>query len=142
MPGRAVRTLGTFIATDGSDWLFTDDPQQPFHAEAPIDGQYQQYLRQWLTGESGSARELAPHREPFALTPETFDRFKAKVVAIVNEHALSMRLRAAGFPTIDVEWLYDMLLQRPVEQILWQIPLPEMLRHTGQRRLRLGITPP
>ena len=141
VPRTAVQALGTFITSDGSDPFFSEDPQMPFSPHAPIDGQYQQFLRKWLTGD-GKADGMATHRSPFCLSSETFSQFKAKVVAIVNEHGLSVRLRKLGFPTIDVEWLYDMLLERPPGKIDWQTPVEEILRHTGARRQRLGITPP
>jgi hypothetical protein len=139
-PTAAIQTLGTFITADGSGDFFTTDPQHPFHPAAPIDTQYQRYLWQWLTGSGGATAEINCHRDAFAVTPETFGRFKAKSVAVVNEHGLSMRLRAAGYPTIDVEWLYDMLLTRgEADQ---RTPLADMLQYTAQRRERLGITPP
>lgn len=141
-PVRALQALGGFVTADGSESFFSADPAQPFHAQAPIDGQYQQYLLQWLTGDAGAAAEIDTHRAAFRLTPESFERFKAKVVAIVNEHGLSARLRKFGFPIVDVEWLYDMLLARSVEEIDWKTSVDDMLRHTAERRQRLGITPP
>lgn len=141
-PRRAIQSLGSLVTTDGSGNFFSQDPQHPFGPGAPIDAQYQQYLWQWLTGGDGSAAEINSHRDSFRLTPETFERFKAKAVACVNEHALSVRLRGAGFPTLDTEWLYDMLLTRPPEQIDPCTPLAEILGYTAQRRQRLGIAPP
>ena len=140
LPRRAVQALGTLVTTDGANF-FGADPQSPFSPQAPIDRQYQQYLQQWLSG-GGEADGMAVHRSPFRLLPETFARFKGKALAIVNEHGLSVRLRKLGFPTIDVEWLYDMLLQRPSDQIDRQTPVEEIVQYIAQRRQRLGITPP
>jgi hypothetical protein len=141
-PAAAIRALGSLVTADGSGTFFTDDPRRPFHPAAPIDQLYQQYLWQWLTGSGGAAAEINCHRDPFAVTAETFDRFKAKAVAVVNEHGLSVRLRTAGCPTVDLEWLYDMFLTHAADTIAPQTPMAEMLRYTGERRVRLGITPP
>jgi hypothetical protein len=139
---RGIQAIGTFVTANGAETFFSDDPKRPFHPQAPIDLQYQQYLLRWLTGREATAADIGAHRSPFELTAATFGQFKAKVLAIVNEHGLSVRLRKCGFPTIDVEWLYDMLLQGGAQRIVWNTPLNEMLQYTTQRRARLGIVPP
>jgi hypothetical protein len=139
---RAIQALGSFVTADGTDRFFSDDPKSPFHPQSPIDLQYQQYLLRWLTGGEGTAVEIGVHRTPMGLNAANFERFKAKALAIVNEHGLSIRLRRLGFPSVDVEWLYDMLLQAEAERIAWNTPIDEMLQYVALRRARLGITPP
>ena len=48
--------------------------------------------------------------------------FEQKAMAILNEHLLGVRLRAAGCRTIDVTWLSGLLARRRTRVIDWDTP--------------------
>jgi hypothetical protein len=68
---------------------------------APLSANYQKYILTYLT--RGGAGEGWHSR--FDLTMDTLAHFEAKAAAILNEHMLTIRLRAQGCPIIDATWL-------------------------------------
>ena len=102
LPVHELMMLGSLVSLRDPAVFFTDDPSAPFRADAPLDETYRQNILGWLTG-SGTGQETAWHSR-FDLTAETLPRFRAKAMAILNEHALTIRLRAQGCATLDATW--------------------------------------
>lgn len=110
VPTASLRRLGAITSLlDGAQW-FSNDPEAPFLAEAPLDERFRANIIGWLTG-SGTGQDTEWHSR-FGLNDETLPFFKAKALAILNEHALSVRLRAQGTATVDATWLYSLLQQK------------------------------
>lgn len=83
--------------------FFSGDPEAPFRPGAPLSENYRGYLLGWLTGE-GTGQGVVWHSR-FMLSQETLPQFQNKVVAILNEHMFSIRLRAQGCAMVDTTWL-------------------------------------
>ncbi len=73
------------------------------------------YIRSWLTGD-GTGQGVVWHSR-FDLSRETLPLFEAKVLAILNEHMLSVRMREAGYPICDVSWLRSRIDGSPGERL-------------------------
>jgi hypothetical protein len=90
---------------------------------------YRAQITGWLTGE-GTGQGTAWHSR-FALTSETLAFFEAKALAILNEHALSMRLYGQGTSMVDATWLSSALKSdrwggsRPMALYDWRQQLVE-----------------
>jgi len=117
VPLEAVQALRSVVSFERPEQLFTDDPSAPFRLDAPISKGLQEFIISWLTGE-GTGQGVVWHSR-FELSPETFPLFRAKTVAILNEHLFSLRLRELGYPVVDVGWLAGQLAEHPVEKIEW-----------------------
>ncbi|MEM7482400.1 MAG: hypothetical protein AAF481_14585 [Acidobacteriota bacterium] len=75
---------------------------QPFLPDAPISANLQKLLLEWLTHNVIAESQLEETwHSRFYLAPETFERFRDKVMAILREHLLSARLHALGVPCFD-----------------------------------------
>jgi hypothetical protein len=103
LPPAELKMLGSLVNVINQTALFTGDPTAPFRGDAPLSGNYQQYLLNWLTGD-GTGQGVQWHSR-FALSTDTLTFFQSKVVEILNEHLLSIRLRAQGCAMIDATWL-------------------------------------
>jgi hypothetical protein len=82
--------------------LFSGDPAAPFRADAPISETYRRYVMDWLLG-AGTGQGTEWHSR-FELTAGTLDFFERKVLAILNEQMLSIRLRTQGCALADTVW--------------------------------------
>lgn len=102
VPPHELMLLGSMVSLRDEDMFFTDDPAAPFRVDAPLSEDYQKFIQGWLTG-AGTGQGVTWHSR-FDLTEETLPRFRAKAMAILNEHALAIRLRAQGCATVDVTW--------------------------------------
>ena len=103
MPPAELKALGSFVsARHRRPWLSgcVDDP---FGPGSPLDDTYRRYLRSWLLGED-IGQGVTWHRK-LTLDEAGLEQFEQKALAIINEHLLSIRLRAAGCRVIDVTWL-------------------------------------
>jgi hypothetical protein len=103
MPPPELQLLGSLVSVRDGRAIFSDDPDSPFLPDAPLSKEYRANIVGWLTG-SGTGQGVEWHSR-FDLTDDTLPYFKAKALAIMNEHALSMRLRAQGCAMVDVTWL-------------------------------------
>jgi hypothetical protein len=103
IPPTELRLLGSLCSLKAYPRLFSGDPAEPFAEGAPVSAQYQRYILDWLTGE-GTGQGVTWHSR-FELTKESLPNFEAKCLAILNEHALTMRLRSQGCAVIDAHWL-------------------------------------
>jgi hypothetical protein len=86
---------------------FSGRVEDPFADQSPIDDTYRRYLIDWLLGED-IGQGVTWHRA-LTLDADGLESFEQKALAIINEHLLSIRLRAAGCPLVDVTWLSGIL---------------------------------
>jgi len=98
-----LKMLGSLVSVAEPGALFTGNPAAPFREDAPLSENYRRYLLSWLTGE-GTGQGVEWHSR-FVLSQDTLPLFQNKVVAILNEHMLSIRLRAQGCAMVDATWL-------------------------------------
>ena len=103
LPPAELKILGSLVSVKEHAALFTGDPMAPFRSDAPLSENYRCYLIDWLTGE-GTGQGVQWHSR-FTLSHDTLSLFQDKVVAILNEHLLSIRLRAQGCAMVDATWL-------------------------------------
>lgn len=105
-PAELVR-LGSLVSVDDRAPFFSGDPEAPFRADAPLSPAFRRYVLDWLTGQDIGQGTSWHSRIP--LTRETLALFEQKAIAILNEHLLSIRLRAQGCLLVDVTWLAAVL---------------------------------
>lgn len=103
LPPAELLSLGSLVGIPDPSRLFSGDPEDPFLADAPISANYRRYILDWLTGE-GTGQGTVWHSR-FELGPDTLPYFEAKVLAILNEHLLTLRLRRQGCIPVDATWL-------------------------------------
>ncbi|MGA3318602.1 MAG: hypothetical protein ABSC64_19470 [Candidatus Korobacteraceae bacterium] len=103
LPPPELKMLGSLISVAEPVGLFSGDPEAPFRPDAPLSENYRNYLLGWLTGE-GTGQGVEWHSR-FPLSQKTLPQFQDKVVAILNEHMFSIRLRAQGCAMVDATWL-------------------------------------
>ncbi|MFE0758469.1 hypothetical protein ACFW16_31210 [Inquilinus sp. NPDC058860] len=104
LPPMELRRLGSLVSVGPAQRaaLFLGDPAAPFRADAPMSENYKRYVADWLLG-TGTGQGTEWHSR-FELTAGTLDFFEQKAVAILNEHMLSVRLRAQGCALADTTW--------------------------------------
>jgi hypothetical protein len=120
LPPEELRLVGSLVSICNRASFFSGDPDAPFRADAPLSANYQKYILDWLTG-SGTGQGVEWHSR-FGLTLKTLPFFEAKAAAILNEHMLSLRLRAQGCAMVDAIWLAVRRVQLPPGQPLGAIP--------------------
>ncbi len=77
-----------------------------------------------------------------ALDDENLPEFERKAMAILNEHLLGIRLRAAGCRTIDVTWLSGLLARAGVDSIDWNTAWWRQLADRDRHALRVNTLAP
>lgn len=103
LPVAELMALGTCVsAKDRARW-FSGRADQPFAEDAPLCGRFRQYITDWLLGQD-IGQGVTWHRT-LALDEAGLAVFEQKALAIINEHLLGIRMRAAGCRSIDVTWL-------------------------------------
>jgi hypothetical protein len=95
--------LGTPASVATGTAFFSGDATHPFRADAPLDEELRSNILGWLTGE-GSGQGAVWHSR-FDLDQNSLPLFEAKTLAILNEYALTIRLRAQGCTAVDATWL-------------------------------------
>jgi hypothetical protein len=135
LPPAELRILPTLrLSGDRSTW-FGGDPDDPFRADAPLSANYRRLIVEWLTGEDiGQGVRWHTRLE---LDAASLPAFEHKALAILNEHLLSIELRAAGCRNIDVTWL-STLLERG-EFVDWDMPWWEQLRQRDRGQVHVPI---
>lgn len=103
LPPAEVATLGSLVGISDPTAFFSGDPEHPFLPAAPLSETYRRYVTDWLTG-PGTGQGTAWHSR-FVLTSDTLPLFEAKVLAILNEQMLTIRLRRQGCAIVDATWL-------------------------------------
>ena len=131
LPPTELRMLGTLVSTrDRSEW-FSGDPSSPFRPDAPLSEEYKKLITDWLVG-NDIGQGVKWHTR-IALDDENLPEFERKAMAILNEHLLGIRLRAAGCRTIDVTWLSGILARHPANSVdlntSWWRQLADRDRH-------------
>lgn len=107
MPPAELAALGTLVSVRDAHRVFSGNPDDPFLPEAPLSQCYRQYIVEWLTG--GDIGQGVTWHSRLTPTADTLPVFESKALAILNEHLLSIRLRAQGCLLTDVTWLSAML---------------------------------
>ena len=107
-----LKKLGSLVSVNDeiAAAVFSGDPAAPFRAEAPLPESFKQHMLQSLAGD-------AP------LLTETLPSFRSKILQVLNEHLLTIRLRAQGCAMLDGSWLAtraETLL--PMQQPLGFVP--------------------
>ena len=128
LPPVELTMLGPLTSIAETQVFFSGNPEAPFRPEAPLSENYRGYLLAWLTGE-GTGQGVEWHSR-FMLTEENLPQFQNKVVAILNEHMFSIRLRSQGCAMVDATWLATRNRQlrrgKPLEAIpSWRKQLTE-----------------
>jgi hypothetical protein len=132
LPPTEVRLLGSFVSVADGKALFSDDSAEPFRLDAPLSASYRENIIGWLTG-GGTGQDTIWHSR-FDLSPERLALFRAKTLAILNEHALAIRLRAQGCVTVDATWLANEVAAAKSGEAFpralpdWRVQLAERLK--------------
>lgn len=103
LPPTELAMLGSLLSVTDPDVLFSGDPEAPFRLDAPLSANCREYLLGWLTG-AGTGQGVEWHSR-MRLSKDTLPVFQSKVLAILNEHMFSIRLRAQGCSMVDATWL-------------------------------------
>ncbi|HEY4301541.1 MAG TPA: hypothetical protein VGM73_11745 [Candidatus Didemnitutus sp.] len=129
---RSVTEWAHFRATDR---FFSHADAATFRPDAPLSPAYREHLAAWLTG-----AEIGGHRwhSPVGAGEAEIRRFQSKVLAIINEHRLSLHLREIGVPLVDFCWLH-------LQGVAANSDTPRIVAENEQlvvRRRHLGIPEP
>jgi hypothetical protein len=120
LPPAELATLGSLVCVNRPEELFSGDPEHPFRKDAPLSENYRQYILDWLTG-PGTGQGVIWHSR-FEVTSETLPHFQAKVLAMLNEQMLAVRLRRQGCALVDATWLATQAARRNLSAALKPIP--------------------
>jgi hypothetical protein len=120
-----VKILGSFVTIHDGARMFTGNAEAPFQQHAPLSRGYRQNILAWLTG--GDLGQGVQWHSHFKLAPETVGAFEHKALSIMNEHLLSIRLRAAGCRVVDVTWAATRLPRGKAASIPWDTPWQQQL---------------
>ena len=117
LPVLDARLLGSLVSLSTGDGIFSSSPSRPFLPDAPLSSNYRRFIIDWLTGEDIGQGTV--WHSKLSLAAEDFPLFKAKALAILNEHLLGLRLRAQGTSLVDATWLASQLAVRHPAAIQW-----------------------
>jgi hypothetical protein len=109
LPPAEVKALGSLVTIHRKGDFFSGDPTSPFRASARLSPGYRDNIIGWLTGRD--IGQGVTWHSAFGLTKESLPYFEQKAQSILNEHLLSVRLRALGCAAIDVTWLHGSLAE-------------------------------
>ncbi len=103
MRPETVLRLGSLVSLTAPGPLFSGDPAAPFAAHAPIDKTFRDNIINWLTRD-GTGQGTEWHSR-FVLNADTLRYFESKALAVLNEHALTLRLAQQGTAIVDATFL-------------------------------------
>jgi len=103
LPPDELGILKSVQSAGARDRWFSGDPSQPFRDDAALSANYRRLIVDWLTG--GDTGQGVTWHSTIALDAGRLALFEQKALAILNEHLLASRLRAAGCRLVDVTWL-------------------------------------
>ena len=135
MPVTELKLLGTFVSAAHRTPWFSGNVDDPFGPHSPVDGTYRKYLTDWLLGED-IGQGVAWHRK-ITLDDAGLHHFEQKARAILNEHLLGVRLRAAGCRLIDMTWLSAQLRAGVMPD--WLTPWWSQLGGRDRDAIRLDV---
>jgi hypothetical protein len=118
LPVTELLVLGSFVSARARAPWFSGRPEDPFAVDAPLCATYRNYLLDWLLGRD-IGQGVKWHRA-LSLDEAGLEMFEQKALAILNEHLLSVRLRAAGCRLIDVTWLSTLVSEH--REVDWETP--------------------
>lgn len=110
-PSELMR-LGSLVSADRSAHLFAPDRDWPFDRDGMLSPGYQQLIFDWLTSPRGTGQGTAWHSHIDPRAPGGREEFLEKARTIINEHMLSIRLRAQGTNLVDITALAELLRRR------------------------------
>lgn len=128
-PPSLLEDITTFISPIQKDIFFTSFDKGIFNKKAPLSSNYQEYLIKWICGEGFN---YGKWHSTFELTAFTFEKFKAKAFAIIDEHLLTQRMLESGYDLIDFTWLST---KKNITTI------PEITKQVKERNIYLYNTP-
>jgi hypothetical protein len=135
IPPVELKILGTMVSTRDRDLWFSGTPAEPFRADAPLSASYRKLISDWLAGQD--IGQGATWHSRIGLDEASLPVFEQKAMAILNEHLLGLRLRAAGCRTIDVTWLSGLLARRRTPGLDWDTPWWRQLADRDRHALRV-----
>jgi hypothetical protein len=132
--------LRTLVSLENAADLFSAQAGWPFAETAQLSYGYQRLIYNWLTTREGTGQGTTWHSR-FELNDMTQTLFQNKTAAIVNEHLLSIRLRAQGTHLLDLTYLAEMIdAGRPIptpyphwraQMKMSRIPAREVIEETA-----------
>src|SRR5262249_21084209 len=100
--------LRSLVSLDNTAGFFSVHNDWPFAETAQLSCGYQRLIHEWLTTNRGTGQGTTWHSR-FDLNETTRALFQNKAVAILNEHLLSIRLRAQGTHLLDLTYLAEII---------------------------------
>lgn len=140
IPPAELKMLGTLVSTNNRHEWFSGDPAKPFRPDAPLSAAYRRLITDWLTGEQIGQGTTWHSR--ISLDDRNLHRFEQKATAILNEHLLALRLRAAGCRTIDVTWLSGVLAGLCRAAVDWDTPWWRQLAERDRDAIKVNVAAP
>ncbi len=107
--------------------IFGPTAESPFLGSAPLNANLREHLLAWLTREKTNFTLNEVWHSQLELTGNSFDFFKAKVLAILREHLLSARLLSLGIPCYDFR-----LVSKLAESNVDPSAIPEITKRKWQ----------
>jgi hypothetical protein len=132
-----LKTLGTMVSTGDCRTWFSGDALEPFRRDAPLSATYRRLITDWLSGHD--IGQGAVWHTPIRISASSLGRFEQKAAAILNEHLLGVRLRAAGCRTIDVTWLSGVIAKRPGAPVDWDTPWWRQLADRDRHAVKVDV---
>ncbi len=114
-----LKALRSLVSFSEPSLLFSGDPRRPFQADAPLSESYKRYIYDWLVG--ADIGQGVRWHSGAPLDAGNLAAFERKTLAILNEHLLSIRLRALGCKLIDVTFLASHLARSPHQEVAWHL---------------------
>jgi hypothetical protein len=100
--------LRSLVSLDNAAGFFSVQGEWPFAETAQLSYGYQRLIHNWLTTNRGTGQGTTWHSR-FDLNETTRTLFQNKATAIMNEHLLSIRLRAQGTHLLDLTYLAELI---------------------------------
>jgi hypothetical protein len=97
--------LGNIASVREQMGLFSREGDWPFELTGPLSPGYQMLIHDWLTSEQGTGQGTSWHSRLDLNIEGNRTLFEQKATAIINEHLLSIRLRAQGTSVLDMTYL-------------------------------------
>jgi hypothetical protein len=113
LPWTQAVSLGRLAIELDERRFFSGDPEHPFLPDAPLSGNLQELLLQWLTtGPGAGGNDGGGWHSRFVLDAGCLGYFQDKVQAILREHLLGARLRELGVPAFDLRAVRELSRRR------------------------------